>query len=241
MSQRGPRASFPRRSRPGTPVPTDPFFSQVVHLSLFQGLNGATTFPAIVGSTFVRGGAGATLSTVVPGPFGGSSLLLGGDFVQAPSIANYAAGAQSFAVEFYGRQAFGGAQVLFDMRPGAEGAYMSEYANGLDLAYYVSSANRIGPATVLTSAAWLYYCLARDAGAGITSLYVGAVGAGSAARVGTWADATVYLQSFLQLGRGGFGTGQASGNMGPFRFTRGTDRGFSGATVPVPTTNFPTS
>ena len=217
---------------------SDPFISFVKHLTHFDGANGSNSFPQTIGAN-AFGPSGASVLSTSEKAFGTASVSVpSNNNVNAPSNANYAIGSNDFVIELWVRPTNNtGSQVYFDGRPASEGAYPAIYANGTSLRYYVSSADRI-TGSVMTAAAWQYIAVARVSGT--TRMYRGTLGGGTAAQVGSnYTDGTTYIGMPLRLGQGSFGTGPAPGHYDDFRLTVGSGRGFTGATIPVPTTAFP--
>ncbi|MGP1667223.1 MAG: hypothetical protein ACTS5I_15240, partial [Rhodanobacter sp.] len=82
----------------------DPYWSSVVSLMHFAGADGSTIFTDEKGKAWVAGGS-AQIDTGVPGPFGGSSLLLAvTDFLETVSASSdFAFGTGDFTIECWKR------------------------------------------------------------------------------------------------------------------------------------------
>lgn len=220
---------------------TDPYFAYVVQLTHFDVDAGGGTFTQTVGpGAFANGGGDAALDTSEKA-YGAGSVGLTTVDVLAASHAAYTIGTADFALELWVRPlTVSGAQVYFDGRPGSEGPYPTIYAVDDDLFLYTDPGNKISGTSIMTALIWQYLCLARTSG--VTRLYHGVKGGGTAAQVGSdFSDSTNYLQMPLRLARTPYGSGPAPGNYDDFRLTIGHGRGYTGSSIPVPTAAFPNS
>lgn len=222
----------------GSPPATDPYISYVIQLTHFD-VEATGAFTQTIGpNAFANGGGNAALDTGQKA-FGIGSAGLSTADINATTNAAYTIGSADFAMEFWVRpSSVSGAQVYFDGRPGSDGAYPAIYASGADLFYYVSAGNQISASGAMSATTWQYICVARTSGT--TRMYVGVLGGGTAAKVGSdYSDGTTYLQMPLRLGRSVFASGQFAGNFDDFRLTIGHGRGYTGSSIPVPTAAFP--
>lgn len=198
----------------------DPFWSDVVLLSTFDGVNGATTFVnlAPAGSTPTSQG-GAALSTSNPYPGQTTSLALSGSLQHAQGTSNavYAYGTGDFTLEGWAYIPSASAAMLFDQRANSvNGNYPGLYFAGNNINYYVASADRItGAGNPVPNAAWFHWALSRVSNN--SRLFVNGTQTGS-----TWVDNTNYISgsAAYYIGATSFGTGYMTGSIGPTRVTR---------------------
>jgi len=136
------------------------------------------------------------------------------------------------------------AQVIGDNRPtnSAFNAWILYVTPAGNLTWYSNNAVRAAAAGgEVGTGGWYYYAVSRTSGN--TELYVGT--SGTAARVaGPSADATSPASSTIVVGNladVGFAGHNLWGFMQETRITIGSNRGFTGASIAVPTATFPTS
>lgn len=226
---------------------TDPYFSYVKYLWHADGTDGDVgPYTPTVGAT-VTAGTGASLKTAQH-VFGTASARItgtGSANTISSTSSTYKPGTSDFVLEGWCRpdSVPGGGANIIDMRPSANGAYISVGINGsLGWQLYVSSSVKITSTGNVTNGAWNYFCLARTSGT--TRLYAGSLGGGTAPQVGSsYTDSNNYNSSGsvpIYHGGSSFGSGTAC-YIDDVRLTIGHGRGYTGSSVPVPIAPFPNS
>jgi hypothetical protein len=153
-----------------------------------------------------------------------------GDSLSVPSIT---LGTGDFVIEcwLYFNSISGEYTGVYDARPSSNGPYPTLLLNGSSIAWFTGIDFRI-TGDSLSTGQWHYVAVARASGS--TRLYLNGTQVGS-----TYADSTNYTSSSAPfIGRlfDGFGL---NGFIDEFRITVGNSRGYTGATIPVPTSAFP--
>lgn len=205
----------------------DPNFSSVVLLCHFDGADGSWVPPVNVVQALGRGSVMSGGSTVqldtAQSLFGGASLWVNNtttQWAQSASSTDYAMGSGDFTIEFALRTPTLAADILYDQRPGSEGAYpaLSMNASG-DLFYYVSSATRITGSAVLSANTWHQIAVSRVSGT--TRMFVDGTQVGS-----SWTDSTTYLQAAITIGASSISIGGSpfNGWIDEMRVTKGVGR-----------------
>lgn len=213
---------------------TDPSFGSVVLLCHFDGADGSWTPPlnvvqALGRGNVMSGGATAQLDTA-QSLFGGASLWVNNtttQWAQSATHTDYAFGTGDFTIEFAVRTPTLSADILYDQRPGSNGAYpaLSTNSSG-DLFYYVSGATRITGSAVLATNTWKRIAVSRVSGT--TRMFVEGTQVGS-----SWSDSTNYLQAAITIGASSISIGQTpwDGWIDEMRITKGVGRYSSNYTV----------
>lgn len=218
----------------------DPFFSNVVALLHFDGVDGSTVFTDVTGKTWAPGNANAHLDTS-QFKFGISSLRDADNngYIDTASDPDFGYSVGDFTIEFWLRPAlFNLSQIIYDQRESGNQPRPCLYTssgNG-DLHYFVSGANRINaPDGSLVIGVWKHIAISRVLGT--TRLFV------SGAQVGAdYADATDYEASRVIVGNAGdqpFNPFGYNGWIDDMRITKGIGRYVSNFTPP--TAPFPDS
>lgn len=222
----------------------DPYFSYVKQLTHFDETSGGS-FAAAVGPTSFGTAVATGVGSTTQSAFGGASARTsGGGVIEAASHANYAIATNQCVVEGWFRVdavSTGTGQILVDFRPtSTNGQYITIVLGTATpiIRLFVNSADRITGGTVSANT-WHYWAYARDA-SNNGRLFLGTLGGGTAAQVGsTYADSNNYAQSHILIGNGAFGSAGMTGYTDEFRLTIGADRGYNGASIPVPAAPFP--
>jgi hypothetical protein len=214
---------------------TDPFFSNVSLLLHMDG-TGSTFVDSSPAPKTITAAGNATQSTAqsLGSSFGGKSAAFdgSGDYLTTPSIP---LGSGDFVVECQlylndiSRQYTG----IFDGRP-SQGAYPCLLLNGSNISWFVSSSFRITGSS-LSTGQWYHIAVARASGS--TRLYVNGTQVGS-----TYSDSNNYGSSSAPVIGAlfdGLNAYALNGFIDEFRVTVGSNRGYTGATIPVPTSAFP--
>jgi hypothetical protein len=216
-----------------TPTGGDTLFANVALLLPMDGTGSTFVDASPVPKTITAYG-NATQSTA-QSKWGGKSLYLdgSGDYLTAASVPAF--GTSDFVVEMWVwfnsiTKAYTG---LYDARPGINGNYPAILLNGTSLSQYLGNAFVINGATPPTGQ-WNHIALARASGS--TRLYLNGTQTGS-----TYTDSTNYLAGSLLIGQGSGGDFSIDGYVDDLRVTIGSGRGYTGATITVPTAAFPTS
>lgn len=173
--------------------------------------------------------AGNTARSAIQSKFGGYSAEFDGegDLASVASSSDFAFGTGDFTIEFFVRQAVAGTAFLLDCRPNSSsnGAYITLYVDASGVYLYVSSAVRItGPA--VSAGAWHHIALSRSSGS--TRLFVDGTQAGA-----TYADATSYISSPVNIGASGNLASVLNGYIDDLRITKGVARYTANFTPPT--------
>lgn len=234
---------------PAAPVgPTDPYWANVVLLvGNNNGADGTTTFTDQSASAHTVTAVGNVQWDTAQAPTGYTSspqLDGNGDALRLDGSADFAYGTGDVCVDgLFRLAAVNIQQVLVDHRPAStEGLYPTIYiSSGNKLIYFQSSGNRITGGTTIAVDTWYYYALARVSGT--SRLYLGALSGSTAAKEGAdYADANNYIvgASRPMLGDSGFTSNSDMNGWHISRVTR-SGRGYTGASITIPTLPFPTS
>lgn len=222
--------AFSTASAAVTPIAGDPLFSSVALLLPFDG-TGNTFVDASAVPKAITAAGNATQSTA-QSKWGGRSAYFdgSGDYLTA---AVPAFGTSDFVVEMwvYFNSIQGDYTGLFDARP-SQGAYPTIILDGSSIKFFTNSAFRINGGTVATGQ-WQHIALARSSGT--TRLYLNGSQTGS-----SYTDANNYLSSVSPVIGSLFDGYGLNGYIDDLRITVGSARGYTGATITVPTAAFPT-
>jgi Concanavalin A-like lectin/glucanases superfamily len=217
----------------------DPFFSDVVNLSHFDGTNGSTTFVDDSSHHINLNAQGTAALSTAQFQFGTASLRCPFGFgvigANAISSAIYSIGKSDFVIEFWvNPDSLSASQnILFFDDGQSSGFYF--FTTG-KISVYLQSVDRIISTARLSAGTWTYCAYSRI---GVTgSFYMG--NSGTAALQGTYGDNFNY-GNFMYLGNAGVANNELVGYIDDFRWTIGSGRGYSGATIHVPTAPFPNS
>jgi hypothetical protein len=208
-------------------VGADPDFSSVALLLHMDG--SGSTFVDSSGTPKTITAVGNATQSTAQSKFGGKSALFdgNGDYLTVGSFPTI--GTSDFVIEFWLRpETVSGLQILIDFRP-ANGAYPVLYSDGTSLVYYVDSFPRITGS--ITNQVWQHIAIARSSLN--TRLYIDGTQAGS-----TYSDSTSYAASTPTICRS-FDDFFFYGYMDDLRITVGASRGYTGASITVPTAAFP--
>jgi len=227
------------------PAGSDPFFSNVVFLWHADGANGATpNYTPTVGTVISGQGPGqGTLSTSTV-KYGTASFASASDNIRSGTSAAYTIGTADYVFEcwVYPTSLGAGTFSFVDFRPAVtQGWYPNLVRSGADLLLGMNSLVRITGTGVMVVNAWNYVALARASGN--TRMYCGTTG--TAPQVGaTFVDSTslIPVATGIYLCRSSFSGASLQawvGNLDEVRFTIGTARGYTGASIPIPTAAFP--
>jgi hypothetical protein len=229
---------------------SDPYFSMVKFLWHADGVHNAFgPYTPTVGTTITNTGGGAWLDNVSAAPvFGTTSWNSTGSGTRAAASATYTIGTSDFVIEgFFRTTTSANNRTLIDLRPpSTNGAYpyIRWVASGTTLRYHQSSADRITATTTFANNTWHYLACARDTSGGVSTvrLYWGVASGGTVPLLGSYVDTGVnYANTIIGIGLSAFFTEVLAGNADDIRLTVGTSRGYTGATVSIPTTAHPDS
>ncbi len=229
----------------------DPNYASVVALYQMQEL--VFSSPGSIGAKDTKGGYTLTNATSVMNlytvPKWGLYSLFCGTNVGGSKISGAsAASAWNFStnewcIDFWiNFNSVGTSQVVIDLRAlsgAAINAPLIYFTSANKLNYFFNGSDRITGSTTVTTATWYYGAVARVSG--VTRAYLGT--SGTAAQEGSnFTDSNTYVAP---------GTGAivgadinqnaetVQGYIGALRVTNGSGRGFSGASITVPTAPFP--
>lgn len=235
-------AKQPRSS--GAAGPTDPYWSFVKLLVTGQGTNGSSAFvdSSSIAQTITAGGS-AVYSNATS-KWGGTSVLISkatGDYLGLNNASDIL-GTGDFAVECWINliSANASAGGLFDFRTAgtAQDNITWTLQTTNDLAFFNQGSVRLSNGSALSTGVWTHIALSRTAGT--TEQYVNGTRTS-----GTASTYSTVWNSTSQVGRiGAAYTGSANsmdGYINDFRLTVGSNRGYTGATITIPTAAMPTS
>jgi hypothetical protein len=233
-------------------VPADADAANVPALWMFkqQGDDGAAQVPEKKNDfRLTVGVAASNCGLAAPtGKWGPHALqtLGGGLGIQnAPGNALLAFGSNDFVMEGWIQPSIlaGAVEEIIDLR-NTNGSEVRPviYINSTNkLVWHISLVDRIVSTTSLTTGVWWYFAIARVSGN--TRMYMGTSGS-APQEGGTYADANVYLAPGTSSRFGASSSGASNapflGYTDSFRITNGSGRGFSGASIAVPTMPFST-
>jgi len=226
--------AFSTASAAVTPVAVtpDPYFASVALLLPFDGTGNTFVDASSVPKTITANG-GATQSAT-QSKFGGKSAAFGGsgDSLSIPSIA---LGTGDFVIEcwLYLNSVGGSYTGIYDARPNSQGAQPTLILSGSSIAWFTNAGFRI-TGSALSTGQWYHVAVARASGG--TRMYVDGTQVGS-----TYSDPTNYASSSAPFIGRLFDGYDLNGYIDDFRVTVGSARGYTGATITVPTAAFPTS
>lgn len=147
---------------------TDPHFANVVALLHFNGADGSTTFTDVKGNTFT--GAGNAQIDTAESKFGGASLLVdgAGDYVSAPSSADWRLGAGDFTIEAWVRFAAVGSGICgFYNTTGNQRSWRVLVASAASVQFVYSTNGTNGTAvtfstSTMSTGVWYHLALVRS-------------------------------------------------------------------------------
>ena len=227
--------------------PTDPQFSSVIGLYHLDnsGANVVTGIPDIELSGTAAYSAGSPKWGSHGLDFDGSANCFALNASPRPTTA-ISFGSGEYAVETYFRApasqpgAFSGLVVVLDCRPSTASSWwqptISFDNTTRALSLTLNGSVRITSSnSAVIADTWHYVAIARVSG--VTRMYIDGTKVGS-----DFTDAnTYYLEGTLLLGAAPNGAARLNGDIDEVRVTKGSGRGYSGATIPVPTEAFPNS
>jgi hypothetical protein len=154
-----------------------------------------------------------------------------GDYLTAPSSADFNFGTGDFTVEFWLYQTSTKNTQLIDMRPTSTQGWYVAWSIGLDGShtYYINSSNRInGPAGTFGLNQWYHVAITRAAAS--TKIFVNGAQSGS-----TWTDSTAFSEGRVLLGANSIdiATYTFPGYLKDLRITKGVARYTSNFTPPT--------
>jgi hypothetical protein len=236
------------RVPPAAPSGGDPYWNQVTILLQGNGANNGTviTDSSSLNNTITKFGAVKTSTTQVK--FGSASIFMDGtspyDYLTTPNTNNiFAFGTGDYTIEGWiypttfakasvlAAQWFpgNGAQSLWTIQVGTNGKFTG------GLIYSTASFNLTTEASngTFTLNAWNHWAISITGL--VASAYINGTRAGTKTLVGTMGTSTAPLFVGYRESNNNF-----TGYMDDFRITKGVGR-YSGATITVPTAEFPTS
>ena len=183
----------------------------------------------------------AQISTTQSKWGGGGSIYVDGTgdglFSDAsPTINAMTLGTGDFCIEFWVYfNSLSGTPNLLDMRPVAtQGVYPSMYVDTSKVSIYVNSATLITGTTTMSTGQWYHIAWSRISGQ--SALYVGGTRQGASST----ADTNNYLCSRVVFGIDrGLSANPVNGYFDDIRITKGNGRGYTGASITVPSAPFP--
>lgn len=220
----------------------DPYAAYVRLLLHCEGTNGSTTFTdsSTTGHTITASGD-AAISTA-QSKFGTASGLFSAGRIQAPVSSQFDFGANDFAIEFFVRfsSVASGQRIAGGDSPTSDATfswavYMTSTGQ-LDcyLGSNGSSWSIAGPLSIgsVTTGQWYHVAIARN---GLTiRTYLNGTSNAS-----TSTSSAIYYNSSNGPFFGGKSGSNFAGNMDEIRITVGSNRGYTGSTITVPTAAFP--
>jgi hypothetical protein len=212
----------------------DPFFSDVVNLSHFDGANGSQTFvdSSSHSTNLNNGGQTNGLISTAQSVFGGASMYMpAGSSAGGDNVQNfYKVGTNDFTIEWWARpDSIAAAQNMVFFDGGSNSGFYYNATSGTVVAY-LQTVGEITSTAGLAAATWTFIAYSRIGTSGV--LYMGGVNQGS------WVDNLNYTGDNLWVGSTGIQVNSFQGYIDDFRFTIGKGR-YSGPTCPVPTSAFP--
>jgi hypothetical protein len=216
-------------------APADPYWSFVKFLATGQGTNGQTTLTDVAqGLPMTRLGS-AQIVAPTPSKWGGGSLLCSkatNDGFTSASAFNNGAATGDYVIDFWMNLISSNAStaIPFDTRAGAEGTSPVLWVDTTQhLLFRIAGVNRITDANAFGTGTWRWVAVVRSAGT--TSLYI------DGSRIGTYADTNNWNNtSNLSWGNNSAGGGSsADAYFDDMRVTIGSNRGFTGASITIPT------
>lgn len=229
-----PTAILLRRAAGASGGPaSDPFFSNVVSLLHFNGVNGGSVFTDVKGKTWAA--TGDCITSIVQSKFGGASLRIDGtgDFLDC-THADMAFGTGDFTVEMWIMwNAITTNPILVDTRfGGASGSYAlydnNATAGVANVTLFANSADRAA-SSAMSTLVWYHVALSRVSGS--SRLFVDGVQQGS-----TYADTNNYNSTQFRLGHAFSATSSSVGGFNGWvdemRITKGVGRYTANFTPP---------
>jgi hypothetical protein len=232
--------AFSTASAAVTPIAGDTYFSSVSLLLPMDG-TGSTFVDASLFGRAVTAAGNATQSTA-QSKWGGKSGYCDGDGDYLTSLAP-AFGTQDWVIEgwFYPTGSFGGTLVTARSSTGVVGGPTVVIDGSGLLQYFIASADNstwqiagTGSGVSLTLNAWQHIAIVRS-GSTLRAYKDGVGGTSVSISEGIGTNGNLSLMAGSAAG------GQnVSGYVDDFRITVGSDRGYTGSTITVPTAAFPT-
>lgn len=220
---------------------SDPDFSSVQLLLHMDGSNGSTTFTDSSSNGYAVTAFGDASVSTAQAKFGQSCRLDGtGDYLRAPVAAVSIAADTPFAVEMwiYLTTAQSGYMMLLGDDNAGGSKYLAISSTGLE-AQFGGTAGTIATCTQSFSQnTWYYVAMTRDS-SNVVRMYVD--GTSKTVTQGTQGGAFLNQGTYGFIGAWGYTTDpyRFNGYIDDVRITIGTARGYTGATIDVPTEPFP--
>ena len=226
------------------PTNGDAFFSSVFLLLSMDGTNGSQTITDTSGSPKTVTARGSAAISTAQSRFGGASCFCGGSgsYLTAPhpvlgendfvieAWLNFTSIPSGYATLWAGRATtggYGGACLVSN-----SGSLEYFIANSFAFSWQIAG----GQAGLsLSAGTWQHIALVRN-GSAITAYKNGV--AGSSVSIGSSSIGVNGSQMSLMAGSAAGGQ-EVTGYVDEFRFTVGTNRGYTGSTIPVPSQAFP--
>lgn len=216
-------------------APTDPDFASVSLLLHLDGSDGSTTFTDSSGTPKTVTSSGTAAISTTESKWGGASLGFGaGGYLSSSSNAAYQMGTGDFAVEMWVQfSAVNVQRNILDFRGSADGTpwVWAINSNGTLFTYFAVGSDVSSTAT-FSANQWYHIALSRSSGT--VRQYIDGVLDGQVTMTGNLSGSTLWIAATA----GGGGT-WGGGYIDDLRITKGSDRGYTGATIPVPTAAFP--
>lgn len=233
-----------KKGTTGPTGPTDPYWSFVKLLITGQGTNGNNNFTdsSSLAQTITTGG-NASFSNA-QSKWGGTSILISKAATAGwlALSANPAIGTQDFALECWVNliSANAAGAGLFDCRTSGSASDLLTWTlqTNNDIAFYNQGGVRLSNGSGLSTGVWTHLAIARTAG--VTSQYVNGTR--------TSGTASTYSTVWDSQGSGAVAIGNAydkgvssiDGYLNDLRLTLGSNRGYTGASITIPTAAMPT-
>lgn len=230
-----------------TSAPTDPDFSSVSLLLHMEGSNGSTTFTDSGPSSLTATAGGGTISTT-EAKFGSASgafnVSANDQYVSFPHSSGFTFSAtDKFVIElWYYPTSFGSGNYLVSKGDDSGGVQLREWAVGVtasSMIFYRFSSGDISysAAATISLNTWTHLAWACDGST--VRLYQDGTLKGSTAwgaPSGNGSDKDLWVGKFLNYTGIAYDT---RGYIDELRITKGSDRGYTGSTITVPTGPYP--
>jgi hypothetical protein len=218
--------SYSSASASVTPGNVDPLFSSVDMLLHFDGSNGSTSFVDSSSNAIAITRHGNAAINTSQSRFGGASgrLASAGDYLTFSGETEIET--SNFCIEFFLYSGWSGDQMIFDFRPATQ---LALWTNGTGLLLFHSG--NFGVRAQMTANTWQHVAVARTGST--IRLFVGGALAYS---VG---DGSYFSTASGFIGKPYDGNwSQSNFWIDEMRVTIGSDRGYNGSTLTVPTEAF---
>jgi hypothetical protein len=218
--------SYSTASNSVTPGEVDPLFSSVKMLLHFDGSDGSTSFVDSSSSAIAITKHGNAAISTAQSRFGGASgrLASAGDYLTFSGATDIGTG--NFCIEFFIYSGWSGDQMIFDFRNVTQ---LALWTSGTGLLLFNSG--NFAVRAQMTPNTWQHVALARTGST--IRLFVGGALAYSASDANYFSRATGFIGKPYDAN-----WSQTNFWIDEMRVTIGSDRGYTGSTITVPTQAF---